>query len=135
LTSPILLLSWNTDIDGSNLCVLTSSATDDWITINYVKVHSQEKLTDCLAHPVISVVTSVSIFSVASRLIAYLGRIPRQAVWPSVRLPDLKIRRSLTRPILITSCMVCFSVVPSSTPGPCFVRHLQGEVFGHGMLF
>ncbi|KAL9969256.1 hypothetical protein ACROYT_G021452 [Oculina patagonica] len=25
------------DIDGSNLCVLTSSATNDWITINYVK--------------------------------------------------------------------------------------------------
>ncbi|XP_022781348.1 vacuolar protein sorting-associated protein 13A-like [Stylophora pistillata] len=25
------------DVDGSNLCVLTSSATDDWITVNYVK--------------------------------------------------------------------------------------------------
>ena len=54
-------LIWNTDIDGSNLCVLTSSATDDWITINYVKV-----IYGCLAHPVISIVRSISIFSVAS---------------------------------------------------------------------
>ena len=29
----------DTDVDGSNLCVLNSSATDDWITVSYVKVN------------------------------------------------------------------------------------------------
>ena len=28
------------DVDGSNLCVLSSSAVEDWITVNYVKVLS-----------------------------------------------------------------------------------------------
>ena len=81
LTHP--LLSWNTDIDGSDLCVLTSSVTDNWITINYVKV-----TYGCLAHPVISIVRCISIFSVASSFISYcIRRI--LATWPIGRLPDL----------------------------------------------
>ena len=33
-----LSLGFSSDIDGSTLCVLTSSSTKEWITVHYLKV-------------------------------------------------------------------------------------------------